>query len=445
MCRSRTTTGLLTCGLSLASLLLSCAPPAPAAPRGVVLMIGDGMGFSQIAFARRMLLEEGERWSFERLPVSGIVSTFSASNATTDSGAAATAMSAGIKTANQRIGMSIAGEAVEALPETAIEAGWKVGYVTTTKLTHATPAAFYAHVRDRYDDEPEIAVQLVEHGASIALGGGRGAFLPKAAGGERTDGRDLLRQAEEFGWTVWTASGDLEGDLPERLLGVFAERHLTFRLDDLRYSEQQRAPSLARLTELALTVLSASGEPFFLMVEGGRIDQACHSFDGPTSAYEIEDFDGAVEVVARFRERNPEVLMLVTADHATGGLAINDYVDWEALRRQRASIEWMGEQIRNAGAGVTLVQEMTGFEDITEEDLDMVRNELDKYESWRNLGRLLAARNGVSWIPHVGLDTKGHTGEDVPIYTAGPGAERFQGVLDNTDIAHRLRELAGFG
>ncbi|MDX1644997.1 MAG: alkaline phosphatase, partial [Thermoanaerobaculia bacterium] len=238
---------------------------------------------------------------------------------------------------------------------------------------------------------------------------------------------------------------DLDAPPPERLLGLFANDDLAFRLDDMRYPEERRDPSLARLTELALEVLTGTGEPFFLVVEGGRIDHASHSFDAATTAHELAEFHEAARVVLELRRVRPELLVLVTADHGTGGLAINDYVDWEALRRQRASVQWMAEQIRNADGDVDMVRAMTGFDDLEESDLEAVREEFDKYEAWRTLGRLLAERNGVTWIPRVTLDTKGHTGEDVPIYAGGPGAERFGGVIDNTDIAAALFDLVGRG
>lgn len=439
----RMTTGLgaILVGLSA----LSCAAPtdAPAAPRGIVLMIGDGMGFSQIALARDLLLERGERWTFESLPVTGIVSTWSASNATTDSAAAATAMSTGVKTANWHLGITADGEPIETIGEAALGAGWKVGYVTSTAVTHATPAAFYAHVSNRYSDVDEIAEELLSRPVDVVLGGGLGSFLPADAQGERHDDRNLVVEAEAAGWTVWRRGADLGERPPDRLLGLFANDDFSFRIDDSHLPEARRDPPLASLTSVALDVLTRGGEPFFLVVEGGRIDHACHSFDAATSAYELEDFDGAVREVLAFRSANPDVLVLVTADHATGGLAINDYVDWEALRRQRASVQWLAEQIRDAGAGVDLVREMTGFGDLEEADLAAVRDETDKYDGWRRLGRLLSDRNGVTWTPRITQDTKGHTGEDVPIYAIGPSAERFGGAIDNTEIGAALFELVG--
>jgi alkaline phosphatase len=425
---------LVLAAILVVSTLVACGPPAVEKPRGVILMIGDGMGFPQVAFARKMLLAHGERWTFEGYPVSGIVSTWSSSNATTDSGAAATAMAAGVKTTNWQLGMTFEGESVPSLAELALADGRRVGYVTTTTLTHATPAAFYTHVANRYADVDEIASDLIAHKADVALGGGAA---------ELSEGPDLLSEAEGLGWTVWKRGADLSAALPERLLGVFADSHLAFRLDDQRLEDAQRAPSLASLTRVALDMVSRDDEPFFLMIEGGRIDHACHSFDAAGSAHELADFDGAVQVVEEFRRLNPSTLVVLTADHATGGLAISDFVDWDELRRQKASVGWMTDQIRNQGAGLEMLEEMTGYGDITEEELAVIIDEPDNYEAGRHLGRLLSERNGVSWVPRISQDTKGHTGEDVPLYAVGPGSERFQGVLDNTEIAIRLREVSG--
>lgn len=410
-------------------------------PTAVILMIGDGMGFPQVTFARDLLLAPGDRWAFEQLPITGIVSTRSESNLTTDSAAAATAMSSGAKTSNQRIGTTASGESAPTIAEAAQAGGWRVGFVTTTAVTHATPAAFYAHVEDRYSDVGDIGQQLLTHQPDVVLGGGFGSWEEESAQVDTRRG-ELVRQAQAAGYSIWSTESPRDAR-PEKLMGLLADDHFPFRLDDLRETVDRRRPALAELTRIALDVLSRDGKPFFLMVEGGRIDHACHSFDATTSAYEVEDFSRATAVVREFMEDHPRTLVVVTADHATGGLAINDYADWEALRRQRASAEWMASQIRDAGAGVEMVREMTGFDDVTDEEIAAVRDEPDKYDAWRLMGKLLSRRNGITWVPHVGEDTKGHTGEDVPLYAGGPGAERFQGVLDNTDIAKRIFEISG--
>jgi len=436
--------GIRTCAVAIAFVLalVGCRAPAPPQPNAIILMIGDGMGFSQVTFARNLLLGLGERWAFEQLPITGIMSTRSASNLTTDSAAAGTAMSTGVKTSNQRIGMTADGESLQTIAEAARRRGWRVGIVTTTAVTHATPAAFYAHVDDRYADVDDIGAQLLSHRPDVVLGGGLGSPPDEAEDG-LFDPRHLIREAEELGYTVWSSDSERSGR-PEQLMGLLADEHFAYRLDDLRKPVEQRAPSLAELTRIALDILSRDGKPFFLMVEGGRIDHACHSFDAATTAYEVEDFSQASAVVREFVEANSRSLMIVTADHATGGLAINDYADWDAIRRQRASVEWMADQIRDGRHGVEMVREMTGYDDVTEAELEVVRSEVDMYDAWRQMGRLLSRRNGITWIPRVGDDTKGHTGEDVPLYAGGLGAERFQGVLDNTEIARLLLEIGGF-
>jgi len=442
--RFRKVSGVLVL-VAIAALVFACTPPDSEAPHAVVLMIGDGLGPSQITFARHFLLEEGERFAFEEMPITALMSTHSASNAVTDSGAAATAMAAGVKTDNRYVGMNAAAERVRSITELAQAKGWRVGYVTTTAVTHATPAAFYSHVPNRYADEEEIAVQLLGHRPDVVLGGGFSAFLPVDDGGQRRDDRNLLDEAESAGFTVWRRGQDLSAEPPEQLLGLFSNGHLFYKIDDRRYPEERRDPSLESLTRLALEALGQGGKPFFLMVEGGRIDQACHSFDAVGAAWETADYDGAVRAVLDYQREHPRTLVISTADHATGGLAINDYVDWPALERQKASVDWMAAQIRGTEAGTEMLAEMTGFDDFTDEEVEAVRTAIDSYTAGRILGRALGERNGVTWIPRLGPpDTYGHTGEDVPLYAGGPGAERFQGTLDNTDVPRRIAELLGW-
>lgn len=449
-------------------------------PGAVVLMIGDGLGASQIALTRRALLAPGERLRLETLPVVGLMSTWSANNAVTDSGAAATALAAGQKTANRRVGMDSDGRVLRSITEEARARGWRVGYVTTTTITHATPAAFYAHVADRYGDESDIALQLLEHAPDVVLAGGLGKFLPESAHGERRDGRDLTAEAKARGYAVWTrasgwrealgamdgsdstASESLDGRsgsagrafemavggkpalLPERLLGLFAQGHLAYGLDDRRLAPAQRDPSLVELTTLALAILGRDDKPFFLLVEGGRIDHAAHDFDPATAIVETAAFDQAVGEVIDYATRRPETLILVTADHATGGMALNDYVEWEKLAAQGASVDWLTRQLAHGGAGGELVAEMGGAGALDAAELTAIRGEEDGGDARRHLGRALSRYHGVTFVPRVGSATHGHTGEDVPFYAGGPGAGLFAGVLDNAEVPHLLTALLGW-
>ena len=425
--------------------LLSCSPDCAAGkPRGVILLIGDGMGISQITFARRFLLEEGQRFHFESLPQTALVTTYSASNPVTDSAAAATAFAAGVKTTNKYIGVDPQGQPVRSLAERAKAAGWEIGLVTSTTVTHATPAAFYAHVQDRYAEGDRIGEQLLEMAPEVVLGGGYADLIPGKEGGKRADDRNLVKEAEAAGYTVLRFGDALPSPLPQRTLGLFGESYLTYVLDDRRLPEEYRSPSLRSLAESALERLDQGGKPYFLMIEGGRIDHAGHDFDAAGIAYETQAFDDAIAAVLEYQRKHPDVLVIVTADHATGGLAINDFADWPLLHQQKASIAWITSQVRDEHEGVERVREITGIADITEEEVESlsIRQIPTTYDANRALGTIVSRRTGITWLPKVdGLETGGHTGEDVALYAGGPGAERFQGVLDQTDIPARLAEL----
>lgn len=414
------------------------------APRAVVLLVGDGLGFSQIALTRYATQGRAGRLSFESMPVTGLVSIWSASNFVTDSGAAATAFSAGVKTDNRFLGLDPERRSVRTLGEAAKAAGWRIGYVTNTRITHATPACFYAHHDDRYDEEA-VAAQLLAADIDLAVGGGLAYFLPLAAGGARRDGRDLVATARERGVQVLERGDALAWNGEGRLLGLLANSHLTYDLDDRNYPPERRDPTLAGLARLALEGLGEGDRPFFLMLEGGRIDHAGHEFDAAGIVAETARFDEAVRTVLEWAGEHPDTLVLVTADHATGGLAINDHADWPALARRTASVGWLAAQIRNAGATEALLAARTGVADWTADEIAAVRSAGDSYEASRRLGRMLALRDGFTWSARVtDDDTHGHTGEDVPIYASGPGAERFGGSLDNTEIARRLAALLGW-
>src|SRR5262245_50279842 len=156
--RIRAAGSALALAAAAAFVAAACAVAPLQAPHAVILLIGDGLGFSQLTLSRLALEGPGGRLALESMPVTGIVSTWSASNSVTDSGAAATAFGSGEKTDNKFIGLDRDRNAVVTLGQAAKRAGWRVGYVTTTRITHATPACFYAHHADR-DDETAIAAQ----------------------------------------------------------------------------------------------------------------------------------------------------------------------------------------------------------------------------------------------------------------------------------------------
>jgi alkaline phosphatase len=294
----------------------------------VILMIGDGMGPAQVSLARWVVHPSGTEPLFmETLPFLGTMTTHSADQIVTDSAAAATAMAAGVKVANHAVSVDGTGKPLVTVLEAARAAEFRTGLVTTTRITHATPAAFASHVPDR-DMEKEIAAQLATSRIDVLLGGGA-----------RTFPEELLASFRTGGYSVVTDSGSLAGVKSGKLLGLFAASHMAYELDRPATLE----PSLADMTAKALEVLGGSPKKrFFLMVEGGRIDHAGHSHDAASVAADTIAFDRAVEVAVAWANKRKRTLVVITADHTTGALAISERTDIAGLSAATASGEAMG-------------------------------------------------------------------------------------------------------
>ncbi|MBS1797751.1 MAG: alkaline phosphatase [Acidobacteria bacterium] len=329
--------------------------------KNVILFIGDGMGVTTLTAARilegQLRGESGEenRLSFEEFPFSALSKTYSANQQTSDSAPTMSAIISGVKTdegvlsVNQNIVhgdyRTVQGNETKTLLEMAEEAGKSTGVVSTAKVTHATPGACYAHTADRdwesdkdisdrsraaFDAKfPDIARQLLEfkygNGLEVALGGGRFKFLPKGAkdpeydvAGERLDGRDLTKE-----WTdkyknaayVWNKK-DFDAVDPKKtdhLLGLFEPSHMKYEFD--RQGDPAGEPSLTEMTTKAIDVLSKNKNGYFLMVEGGRIDQAHHLGNAYRALTDAIELSNAVRAAAR-RVSLDDTLIIVTADHS---------------------------------------------------------------------------------------------------------------------------------
>lgn len=299
-------------------------PALPAAPRpNVILLIGDGMGQNQLALARYAAGGVDGRLGIDRLPVTGFALTHSASGAVTDSAAAGTALACGIKTKNGSVGVVPNGaDHVTLLEGLRRQLGYRTGLVVTKHVTDATPAAFVAEVPSRKSEE-QIAGQLLAERVDVVFGGGRGWFQPKAAGGRRTDGKDLLAEARAAGAAVATDLAGFTALQRAPALGLFAEGNL----DSLNASE----PALAAMTQKALDLLGVGETPFFLMVEGSQIDLAGHKNDVGYLLRETLGFDLAVQAACAFAAARQDTLVVVTADHETGGMVFTaDAVFWSS-------------------------------------------------------------------------------------------------------------------
>jgi alkaline phosphatase len=286
--------------------------------RNVILCIGDGMGSGQIALASRNI---GGKLHLERMPVTGRVQTRSANSRVTDSAAAATALAIGIKTKNGMIGLSPDGQTYRSILELAKGTGMATGLVATSTITHATPASFGAHAKSR-SSENTIAEQLLANRVNVLLGGGRKFFLPRSdRDSARKDNRDLFAEAQQAGYGCVTSEQELRSTHAPHVLGLFQLAAMTTVPPE---------PSLGTLASEAIRLLrqvdraSPTGNSrFFLMVEGSQIDSACHGHDAKRAIRQVLLFDQAVQAAIDFALQDGHTLVIVTADHETGGLSLS--------------------------------------------------------------------------------------------------------------------------
>jgi alkaline phosphatase len=283
--------------------------------RNVILLIGDGMGPSQVMLARIASVGPERRLHMEKMPHVGLATTYSANSAVTDSAAAATALATGHKTRNGMIGMTPDRQPVQTILEAARDKGMATGLVATSAITHATPAGFAAHVTSR-NMEAEIAEQLIEGRVNVLLGGGRHFFMPVLSlGSKRLDNTDLIARAIDYGYNYVDKVERLDAAAGPYLLGLF-------EMDALKAEPQPDDVTLRQLTGKAIEVLAQDPDGFFLMVEGSQIDWECHSHDEKGAIAQTLMFDEAVKAAIDFAQVSRQTLVIVTADHETGGLAI---------------------------------------------------------------------------------------------------------------------------
>jgi alkaline phosphatase len=280
-------------------------------PKNIILLIGDGMGLSQVSAG---LYAHGNSLQLEKFPVTGLITTHSSKQLITDSAAGATAFACGCKTANGVLGLCADKTPCLTLLEEAKQRALAVGLVSSSSLTHATPAAFLAHVGDRAEME-QIATFFPKSGADLLIGGGLRYFRDR-----RTDQQNLWEAMRQQGYQ----------------LSDFAQQTLAeCRPDPSRpfawFAAELEPPSVEKgrdylplAARLAPSFLKKRGgdKGFFLMIEGAQIDWACHAKDAPNAVREMLDFDRAIGEVLRFAEADGQTLVIVTADHETGGMAL---------------------------------------------------------------------------------------------------------------------------
>jgi alkaline phosphatase len=286
--------------------------------KNVILFIGDGMGEQHLKAARWSTGGLNGRLSMDDLEITGHLNTASANRGITDSAAASTAMATGVMTNNGVIGLDRNREHLPTILEQAKQQGKSVGLVTTKRVTDATPAAFTAHIRDRYLQN-DIARQYLTSGVNVILGGGENDFLPnKTKGcfsefGQRTDGRDLLKEFTNRGYIHLCGSkslSKLDTSGVKYLIGLFADEGMKYP-----YS-----PSLAEMTIKAIEILSQNPNGYFLLVEAGQIDTKSHDNKAQDVINRTITFDKTIKLVTDLPAVKTDTLVIITADHETGGL-----------------------------------------------------------------------------------------------------------------------------
>lgn len=460
----------------VAALVLSQGTALADPAKYVFLFIGDGMGIVQRYAAQAYA---GEILLMNALPVQAITATNAADRYITDSAAAGTALASGFKTHVGMLGMTADETPVASIAARARDAGKKVGIVTSVSIDHATPAAFYAHVSNRkmaYD----IALDLAASGFDYFGGGG----LMDPGNARKKSGRyqgDALDVIKSSGYAVIT-----ERDPFLALHGggrVYARNP---RLPDgqaLPYAmdSQDIDISLEEFTSKGIDLLDGSAG-FFMMVEGGKIDWACHANDAAAAIHEILALDRAVKQAHGFYLRHPEeTLIVVTADHETGGMALGasatGYEMFLArLSAQSVSLQAFASDILSEFAIEDAVFDRMkplitrhlglvfdgsqGKGAMALEPDDISRLELAFEQSMKNLARVKAGRKGYGFYngydplitelaallskqAGIGWTSNKHTGVPVLTTAVGSGAELFSGFLDNTDIARNILRAMG--
>ena len=450
--------------ITIATLTLSCSkesqeivqPQIPESgittPKNIIMVVGDGMGPTYTTAYRYFKDDPSttvvENTVFDRHLV-GMSSTYPDThhNYVTDSAAAATALSSAIKTYNGAVAVDMNKNSVETVLEFARSMGKKTGVVVTSQINHATPASYLAHNDYRYNYDA-IADSYVDEGikADLYLGGGWKYFI--------RDDRNLVNEFKEQGFNYIDSYQSLKNlDRERPLIGLFGNKGLPWALDD---TNKHR---LATMTESATKHLE-NEQGYFLLVEASQIDWAGHANDIASAMGEMDDLAKTLEYLENYVQEHPDTLVVITADHSTGGVTLgaDGVFEWkpEILRTMRHSPNAIANTLENKNITKESASELFNFELTTEEltQLISVKNDASKAiqiaaiindEEAKILSVNEALYQAVKHIidqrTYTGWTSTGHTASDVPVFAMGSQKALFNGFSDNTDIAKKIFSL----
>lgn len=412
--------------------------------KNVIVLVSDGMSVGTLTLTDQFLLDRFDRrshwtgWLASGGARRSLVATDSANSIVTDSAAAASAWSTGARVDNGALNVTPAGERPEPLWARAKRAGRAAGVVTTTRVTHATPAAFIVNHPSR-SDESEIGAQMLERGLDLALGGGAMTVSAKALA-SRPDVRALSSRDELLALRPGAHAGPV--------FGLFADQHLSFEVDRMHDGAiGRREPTLAEMSRWAIEHLSRRAEGFALLIEGGRVDHAAHNNDA-SILFEQWAFDEALRVALDFAAGRDDTLIVATTDHGNANPGFSAYRAHgrNAFKRTqdlRRSFEWVSASFRAAPAPeqtaaqfAALVHEATR-QRIEGDDLPFLTRWLagervdpciGRARDFGPLGSIMTNRHGVAFL------TPDHTADHVELAASGPGSEWIPSFSHLTDL-----------
>ena len=464
--------------LLFALVLLSCYWSFAQQAKYVFYFIGDGMGVNQVQgtelFQGELKGEIGiSPLCFTQFPVSTVATTFSATNGVTDSAAAGTALATGNKTKNGAIGVLKDLETpVNSVAVWAKNSGRRVGIATSVSVDHATPAAFYAHEAGR-SSYYNIGADLYRAGFDFYAG----SDFVEPENQKDKNAKNLYKMADEYGYCIARGYNEYTKKSDK------ADKMILFQSKEASEKDRSAIPyaidrtekdlSLEDITRSAIDFLSKDmSKGFFLMVEGGKIDWACHSNDAATAFREVQDFDNAIKIAYEFYKQHPdETLIVVTADHETGGIVLGTgqyKLNLKALESQEMSesgftkvLNAMRKKYKNNvpwEAVKESLEENFGFWDeikltekqeerllsVYEKTLKGQKAKMEKSEYAQDEALAAEAKRIISETALIGWTSGGHSAGYVPVFAIGAGARNFSGRLDNTQIPALIAKAAGY-
>lgn len=460
---------LVACGGSKAESALE-SQQAPA-PKRVIFFLGDGLGMATQTAARIYSVGEDGDLAMDTLPETAFIKTHSNDAQVTDSAPSMSAYMTGVKANNEVIAMTANttayaptadytttvvvgnGQPVTTLLELAKGAGWGTGVVTTTRVTHATPASTYAHVPHR-DAEADIAAQLVPggtgfnaklgDGVDVVFGGGKQFFLPKASGGKRADARDLTAELKAKGYSFAGTRTEFDAIDPasaSKAVGLFTSSHMSYDFD----RDAAKEPSLAEMTVKAIRLLEKNPKGYFLMVEGGRIDHALHETTARKALQDTVAFDQAIKAALDQVKKSDgtlaNTLIVVTADH-DHTLVLNGYA--QRTGKTTATNPGVVGLLRNYTDG-SIAKDADGKPFTIIGFGNGENRPAGARSTFADLTDAIVA--DATYHQEAAIRTSAgnetHGGTDVWLGAAGLGSSAFKGTLDNTQVFTLVKKASG--